>query len=311
MSTAWVAAGVRARAMSRRRLGRAATRALARRDSLELALDDLTTTPYDHDVHPGQDLGAAQNAVAATVLWHMRVLAGWVPRGDAQILRLLAGGFEAANVDERLKALMGSPTGPEFRLGSLATAWQAIAPATSIAEVRLELARSAWGDPGADTAAAVRLSMRLSWALRVLFGVPDAQAWAAGAAALVVARETVLAGRPLDAHLMRTVTPLLGTQWPGASGLRSFAEALPAQAAWVFDGIDDVADLWRGEAGWWTRVEHDGYALLHRPINGPAPVVGSVAILAADAWRVRAALEVAARGGPTDGAALEAFDAVA
>jgi len=185
MSTAWVAAGVRARAMSRRRLGRAATRALARRDSLELALDDLTTTPYDHDVHPGQDLGAAQNAVAATVLWHMRVLAGWVPRGDAQILRLLAGGFEAANVDERLKALMGSPTGPEFRLGSLATAWQAIAPATSIAEVRLELARSAWGDPGADTAAAVRLSMRLSWALRVLFGVPD-EKWGETPVAFVI-----------------------------------------------------------------------------------------------------------------------------
>ncbi len=42
-----------------------------------------------------------------------------------------------------------------------------------------------------------------------------------------------------------------------------------------------------------------------------APVIGSVAVLAADAWRVRAALEVAARGGPGSPGALEAFDAVA
>ena len=311
MSTGWVAAGVRARAMSRRRLGRAAARTLARRGSLELALDELVSTPYQHDVHAGMDLAAAQHGVAATVLWHMRVLAGWVPRGNAQILRLLAGGFEAANVDERLKAIMGAPAGPDFRLGSLATAWHALASATTVPDVRRGLGRSAWGDPGADTAAAVRLSMRLTWALRVQLGVPDAGAWAGGAAALMVARESVIAGRPLSPSLVRVATPLLGTRWSGRSGLREFADAVPAQASWVLAGIEDAADLWRAEAHWWTRVEHEGYQLLHRPISGPAPVIGSVAILAADAWRVRGALEVAARGGSADAPALEAFDAVA
>jgi hypothetical protein len=36
-----------------------------------------------------------------------------------------------------------------------------------------------------------------------------------------------------------------------------------------------------------------------------------VALLGADAWRVRAALEVAARGGAGASGALEVFDAVA
>ena len=103
----------------------------------------------------------------------------------------------------------------------------------------------------------------------------------------------------------------VGTRWLGTAGLRAFADSVPAQASWVLDGVEDPADLWQAEAHWWTRVEREGYALLHRPISGPAPVIGSVVILAADAWRVRAALEVAARGGQADAPALEAFDAVA
>jgi hypothetical protein len=41
------------------------------------------------------------------------------------------------------------------------------------------------------------------------------------------------------------------------------------------------------------------------------PVIGAVAVLAADAWLVRGALEVAARGGASTAHAMEAFDAVA
>ena len=41
------------------------------------------------------------------------------------------------------------------------------------------------------------------------------------------------------------------------------------------------------------------------------PVIGMAAVLAVDAWRVRAALAVAARGGALAAGALEAFDAVA
>ncbi len=311
MSTSWVASCVRARAMSRRRIGRAASHALARRESLDRALDELSATPYGHDVHPGQTLHEAQHGVAATVLWHMRVLAGWVPRGDAQMLRLLAGGFETANVDARLKSILGATADPPFRLGTLATAWHAVEPATTVAGVREGLARSAWGDPGADTVAAVRLSMRLAWALRIFLGITAARDWAAGAAALLVARESLVRGRPITPDMTRTVTPMLGTQWTTSGGIRPFAESIPRHASWALDDVADVGQLWRAEAGWWARVERDGYALLRRPLTGPAPVLGSVAVLGTDAWRVRAALEIAARGGSTAPSALEAFDAVA
>jgi hypothetical protein len=44
-------------------------------------------------------------------------------------------------------------------------------------------------------------------------------------------------------------------------------------------------------------VDQDGRELLRRSGFGPQPVVGAVAVLSADAWRARGALELAARGG--------------
>ena len=43
------------------------------------------TTRHGHDVRSGQTLAQAQHAVVATTLWHTRVLAGWLPRGDARL----------------------------------------------------------------------------------------------------------------------------------------------------------------------------------------------------------------------------------
>ncbi len=320
MSTSWVAGSVRARAMSRRRLGTAATRELAGCTGLDVAVDLLSATPYGHDVRAGQSLSEAQFAVASTVLWHMRVMGGWVPGGDARILRVLAGGFEIANVDEVLRALTGrgtadstgaGPADPAFRLGTLATAWNALAPSASIADVREVLARSAWGDPGAESAAAIRLGMRLSWAVRVASSIEPARPWASGAAAVIVAREVLLEGRPMTAAAARLASTLLGSRWTDARSLRSFADGLPPEARWALDGIDDVGDLWRAEARWWGRVDRDGRALLRRPVTTPDPVIGAIAVLAVDAWRVRGALEVAARGGASAPGALEAFDVVA
>jgi hypothetical protein len=311
MSTAWVAGSVRARAMSRRRLGTALARELASRPSLDSAIDVLATSPYGHDVHPGQALDAAQHAVASTVLWHMRVMAGWVPRGDARILRVMAGGFEIANVDELLRELAGLPAEPAFRLGTLSTAWPALAPVSSVADLREALARSAWGDPGADSPEAIRLAMRLAWAVRVAASIPLARPWASGAAAVIAARTVLLDRRPPSGAAARLATSLLGSRWTEATTMSALAGALPAEARWVVDHVDDPADLWQAEARWWGRVDADGRALLHRPVTTPDPVIGSVAVLAVDAWRTRAALEVAARGGAGAPAALEAFDVVA
>ena len=311
MSTSWVAASVRARAMARRRLGAATARGLAGRPSLGEAVDALAATPYGRDVRPGQTLAEAQHALAATLLWHLRVLGGWVPHGDARILRVLAGGFEVANTDERLRELVGADVEPPFRLGSLATAWNRIAGASTVAQVREALARSAWGDPGADTPAAVHLGMRLSWAARVSSSVPVARPWAAGAAALLVAREVVVAGRRPTEEAVRIAGPLLGADWAEAATIGVLSATLPRDARWPLADVADPAELWQAEAAWWTRLERDGFTLLRRPVTTGEPVIGSAAVLAADAWRVRAALEVAARGGAGRPGALEVFDALA
>ena len=74
--------------------------------------------------------------------------------------------------------------------------------------------------------------------------------------------------------------------------------------------LADVAgpqDLWRAEAAWWRRVEREAFSLLRGSSFDVVPPVAALAVLAVDAWRVRAALETAA-GHHDD---LELFDAVA
>lgn len=223
----------------------------------------------------------------------------------ADLLRVLAGWFEIANVDERLAELAGRPAAPAYRLGALATAWPRLAQAGSPQEVRGSLASSPWADPGGDDPRTLRLGMRLSLAARVAARVPHVDRWAAGGAAVVAARELLLADRRLSAGPARLAAPLLGVRWMDAAGVADLRGRLPSAARWALDAVDDPADLWRAEARWWSVVESDGLRLLRDPEWGPAPVVGAVAALAADAWRVTAALEAAVRGAP------EVFDAVA
>jgi len=311
VSAGWVGASVRSRAMSRRRIGLAGARALASCATLDEALEVLSESPYGRDVHPGQTLPQAQRAVAVTLLWHIRILAGWVPRGDSRQLRILAGGFEVANVDERLRELTGGAAEPPFHLGSLATAWPALAGATSVPELRELLSRSAWGDPGTDVPDGIRLAMRLAWAARVSAAAPGARAWAAGAAALVAARALFVTGARITSEVGVVGVPMLGASWSEAPGLTAFAAQLPMPARWALVGRGEPPSLWRAEAAWWARVTTDGFALLRGPVTTAEPVLGAVVVLATDAWRVRAALEVAARGGASAPEALGVFDAVA
>lgn len=307
MSRDWVAGAVRATAIARRRLGAAGARRLAASSSLPDALLALAGTPYGHDLRPEIGLDDAQRAVGATLLWHLRVLAGWVPRDGVDRLRLLAAGFEVANLDGHLDLLQGRPADRPFHLGTLATAWGRLRVTTTPAEVRYVLGTSAWGDPGADTPAALRLGARLGWAARVHAGVPEARGWAAGAVALLVARETFLAGHRLPEPLADRASAVLGAGWRTAATLAELPAALPREAAWALPRTGEPRHLWQSEAAWWHRLERDGFALLRRSDFGPGPLLGSVAVLGTDAWRVRAALGLAARGGGP----LEAFDAVA
>ena len=282
MSAGWVAGSVRAKALVRRRLGPGAARRLAACGSLADALRTLAASPYGTSIRPDQPLAAAQHEVAGTLLWDLRVLAGWLPRDGVRLLRTLAAWFEMANVDELLQAIAGRPAEAEFQLGALATAWPRLRQAANHDDLRAALAASAWRDPGGRTARAVRLGMRTRWAAWVAELGDPARTWAAGAAALLVA----------------------GEQSARAATLDELAVSLPLRARWVLAGITSPAGLWRAEAAVMSRVEQDGLRLLRTSAPGREAVLGAVAVMTCDAWRIRAALGLAARAGTP----LEAYD---
>ena len=307
VSGGWVAGSVRARAMARRCIGAGAARELAACGSLGEALQALAGTPYGRKRLSGLTLSAAQHEIAGVTLWNLRVLAGWLPQRGVQLLRALAGWFELANADELLQAMAGRTPAPEFRLGALATAWPRLRTAANPGELRAALASSPWRDPGGDTVLAIRLGMRGRWAARVAGCDEPARSWAAGAAAALLAGERFAAGRPVDPAAMGGVVRLLGPAAVTAPTLEDLVRSLPAQARWALAGISSPAGLWRAERSWWARVERDGFQLLRSTAASSGPVLGAVAVLGADARRVSAALEIAARGGGP----LEAYDALA
>jgi len=314
VSTSWVAGVVRAKALARRRVGAAGARRIAAEPGLTAAVDALAATPYGHDVQPGQSLEQAQHAATAALLWNMRVLAGWLPRSGADVVRLLAAAFELADVDEHLARLDGDPAGPTYVLGTLDTAWLRVSTTTSLEEAAAVLATSPWRLRDVATRRELVLGLRLAWADAVVAGVPEAATWARSAATLMVLREVLVEGHPLGAELGSRAGDVVGPGLVAAlaghrSDLAGLRTVLPGDVRWVLDDIAGAGDLWRAEAAWWRRVERDGFALLRGSGYDRGPVVGALAVLAVDAWRVRAALETAARGGT--GAELEVFDALA
>jgi len=282
MTAGWVAGTVRAQAMARRVLGADAALQLAACTSLPEAQRMLVTTPFRDASEPGLSLAAAQHAIAGTILWDLRVLAGWLPQDGVSLLRLLAGWFEIANVDELLQALAGRPPGAEFQLGALATAWPRLSEARSSAELRRALASSAWGDPGGDTSRDIRAGLRARWAYRVAASGDRAQAWATAAVAAA-----------------------------SLGGLGRARQSRPGRPHSTVMAAAPAAEPWRAEADWWRRVEREGRVLLRSSATDNGPVLGAVVVMAADARRARAALASAARGGAgRGGLALEAYDAL-
>jgi hypothetical protein len=307
MSTAWVAGNVRAKAMVNRRIGPARARQLAAAGSLAEAEQILANSPYRHGVRVGQTLAEAEHAVAATVLWHLRVLAGWQPRPGAGTLRTLAGWFEIANIRGHARAVSGGENEPTFALGSLETAWSRLRTTTSLTELRHVLSETSWGDPGGDSPADIAVGGELAWGRRVATAVPAARDWACGGAALLVARRLLFEGREFEQPARINAERLLGRGPMATRNLQEFSGRLPLPARWALSGTADVGELWQAEFRWWSRLERDGFELLRRPRFGAAPTIGAAAVLAADAWRCRAALQIASGGGRS----IEVFDAVA
>jgi hypothetical protein len=254
-----------------------------------------------------QALAAAQRAIGEAVLWDMRVLAGWLPPGGTALMRVLAGWFEIANVSERLAELEDRGSGEYVELGALATAWPQLRRSRNLAEMRQALARSAWRDPGGESAAAVEVGLRARWAQRVAaFGEP-ARTWAAAAIGLLVASERFRTDMPDNPVVKSVASALLGRIPAATSTVGELADSLSRPLSWVFDAGTSADDLWRNEAAWWSRVEQDGLGLLARLAFDHKPVMGATVVLAADARRVWSALEIAARGGGP----AEVFDVVA
>ncbi|WP_344506369.1 hypothetical protein [Dactylosporangium maewongense] len=305
---AHVAGAVRARALVRRCVGPASARVLAGSPGLDAAIGMLASGPYGREVRPGQDAQSVQDAVSRTALWHLRILAGWLPRDGVEQLRALAGWFEIRNVERMLRRGRGYGRGHDgpapFRLGSLAVVRPPLSATFTVDQVRAALASSAWGDPGAATARAIGQGMRATWAVRAA-AVPAAEPWAAGGLALTVARERWLTGRPLTEAAHTRAAGLLGRRALDAASFAGFVAALPAPAAWALADVREPDALWRAEAGWWARVDRDAHGLLHAAGFDGRPAIGAAAALAVDAWRVRAAVAAA-----TDGAGTGRYDAM-
>lgn len=306
MTAAWIASDVRATAMSHRVLGRAATRELAIQGSMASAIAMLANSPYGHEMRADLSLEAAQHAIAATALWNIRVLAGWVPAAGIPMMRILVGWYEIANVEALLRSDFDSPAHPYFRLGGLATGWGRLSGASSAAELCDLLATTAWGRPDDESPHTIGVTLRSVLLQDAAGALPECRNWITSAAALLLARERS-GGRqpaPRSEHALRT---LLGGQAVAAPDFEQFVNEVPEAAQWAFDGVASERDLWRAESRWWSRVESDGLTHLRGAKFGPLPVIGAVAVMAADAWRVRGALTAAANGTP----GVEGFDALA
>jgi hypothetical protein len=296
VTVSWVGASVRARLLLRRRVGHERAAQLARSPSLREALQGLAGTAYGRELEPGLDLESAQRAVAAANLLHLRLLSGWLPPGQAECRRSLAAWYELANVEDRLAYLRGGELRPPFVLGGLASAWPGASRTISPIELRGALARSAWGDPGGDTAADVHVGLRIAWARRVLAEVPELRDLAAGALVLFLARELFVTGRPVE-HLLRPRIAAVGSGWAHAQTFEELAESLPAHAGWVLEGLARSEELWLAEVRWWGRAEALGWDLVTRLRASRGEVTGAAVLLAVDAWRTASALAAAAAGG--------------
>jgi hypothetical protein len=98
MSAAWVAASVRARSMVRHGAGAGVSRRIAIQPDLANALRLLADTAYADRLAGCTDLAVAERATADTVLWQLRVLAGWMPARGTRLARAAAGAFERDNI---------------------------------------------------------------------------------------------------------------------------------------------------------------------------------------------------------------------
>ncbi len=308
MRASWIGGAVRGELLLARRAGRERAAEIAARGTLPEALRSLLGSAYSDRLRVGATLAEAERSLAATTLWHLRVLAGWLPPGAAETMRALAGWFELANIEDKLVALGADfQPPPPFELGGLASAWRGVGRARDLPGVRNALGASAWGDPGEDTPQGILIALRTRWARRVAAELPEARPWVQGASALLLARELPLNDNS-DRAALREL-PGISASALAAQSIGELAARLPASASWALQPARTTQELWRAELGWWRVLERDAQEIRRRAHTGRARVLAAVALLAADARLLARALAVCARS--IDPASIESIEALA
>lgn len=307
MSVDWVAASVRVRGLADGRAGIGACRAAAAAPGVAAAAAVLADSAYGGRLAAADGLRAAQRAVAETVLWQVRVLAGWLPPAGTRVAVAVAALFERLNVLDRYRELIEAKPAPEpFLLGALTTAWPAAASATSPEALLAALRRSPWGELGkSPDVRALADAMTLSLAHRLAVAVPVSRGWCEAACALHAARRILVDARTPGDDFVRLARPLIGDRWAAATTPAEFRSALPAAARRVLAAVQAPEELWRAEVALADLIGEEGARLLRRREPGAEVVAGGLAVTLVDAWRARAALAAAESG------RSEVFDVVA
>ena len=306
MSVGWVAATVRGRALLRGLLGPSGAREIAAQPTWDDARGHLSTTGYGTRLAADADRDAARRTATEATLWQLRVLAGWLPPGGTPLARLAAAPVEIANLEAHLARLTGLAAAPPIPLGSLGVAWPRAAEATSPAQLRELLTRSVWGDPGGVDGPALALGLKVAWAHRVARAAPLTAPWAAGAVAVLVAREQLAFGRSVNEVTARQVDQLLGRGWREPGSVTELTRHLPDRARWPLTGLEAPTDLWRAEVAVVGRVLGEAQPAATAARYGRDSVTAVLALLLVDLWRTQAAVEAAGRG-PTGAEVLDAL----
>ena len=308
MTASWVAASIRARSMAQLRLGADRCRQLTTAPNLPTVLEKIADSGYAQRLGGVTGLMAAQRATRETLLWQLRVLAGWLPPGGTGLIRAIAAIYERDNIVALAGRLAGGPElSAAYELGGLATAWPRLREQPSLQALTEALQRSAWGVPGPIDTVTLRDVLSLAWLRRLSAASPAASGWARSASTLVAARMVLVDHTAPTSRVLELVRPWLGREWANAHDLDRFRASLPRLSRAVLDGVDDPRDLWRVEARVRADVETDGIRLIHSALPGPDVVLGAIAVLGVDGWRLRAALAAAEAGTGSS----EALNAVA
>ncbi len=296
MSAGWVAASVRVRALAAGRAGEEGAARLAAVRSWREAEDLLARWSYGVRAADATGPEGLQRAVRETLLWQLRVLAGWAPAAGTGILRAAAARFERDNILARLRELDGGSRAAPYDLGAMETSWGLLRRAETPDQLRASLARTSWGEVPAGEADQLADLLTAACLTRYAQAAPAARTWCARALALAVARLRFVDGVHPGPTLRQRVGPLLGHAWEGTTDLPSFATGLPTGASAAFSGVSSPSGLWRAEARTYAAMEAEAAAMLRQGSPGPDVVVAGIALLSADAWRVQAAIATIGQG---------------